>query len=83
MPAPLEVTLYGKPNCGLCDHAEAALARIGKRIPLRVLKVNIDADEALQARYFLAIPVVAVGDVEIARAPISERELERELRSFG
>jgi hypothetical protein len=42
--------------------------------------VDIDSDETLQARYFLEIPVVAIGEDEIARAPISERALEAELR---
>ena len=64
----MEVTLYRKPGCGLCDQAEAMLARIAKRIPLRVMLVDIDSDPAVQARYFLEIPVIVVGEEEIARA---------------
>jgi hypothetical protein len=56
------------------------LVRIGKRIPLRIETADIDADPALQERYFLEIPVVAVGGEEVARAPIGERALEAELR---
>ena len=70
MPAPLEVTLYRKDGCGLCDQAETMLASIAKRIPLRVTSVNIDSDATLQARYFLEIPVIATGDEEIARADV-------------
>ena len=58
MAALLEVTLYGKAGCGLCDEAAAMLARIGRKLPLRVKTVDIDADPDLQARYFLEIPVV-------------------------
>lgn len=72
---PLRVTLFRKRGCGLCDQAEAMLARISKKTPLHVTTVDIDSDEALQKRYFLEIPVVAVGEDEVARAPISERAL--------
>lgn len=81
MPAQLEITLYRKEGCGLCDQAETMLAHIARRIPLRVSLIDIDSDPALQERYFLEIPVVAIGDHEIARAPISERTLEAALRA--
>lgn len=57
------------------------LARIEKRLPLRVTAIDIDSDQDLQARYFLEIPVVAVAGVEVARAPLSERALEAALRA--
>lgn len=72
---PLRVTLFRKQGCGLCDQAEAMLARISKKTPLHVTSVDIDSDETLQKRYFLEIPVVVVGENEVARAPISERTL--------
>jgi len=80
MPAPLEVILYRKQGCGLCDQAEAVLARIAKRVRLRVVRVDIDEHPELQERYFLEIPVIMVEGEEVARAPISERPLEASLR---
>jgi hypothetical protein len=80
--SPLAVTLYRKAGCGLCDEAEAILARIGRRLPLTVNCVDIDSDAALQAQYFLEIPVIAVAGVEVARAPITERTLEARLREL-
>ena len=80
MASPLEVTLYRKPGCGLCDEAEAMLARIASHIRLRITAIDIDSDPELQARYFLEIPVIAIGAEDIARAPLSERALEAELR---
>lgn len=82
MPEPLAVTLYRKQGCGLCDQAEAALARISRRLPLTVTTVDIDSDEALQRRYFLEIPVITVAGEEIARAPISERTLRARLEDL-
>lgn len=80
---PIEVTLYRKPGCGLCDQAEAMLARIGQRLPIAVSLVDIDSDPVLQARYFLEIPVVAVGGAEVARAPIREGALEDRLTALA
>lgn len=80
MPAALQVTLYRKNACGLCDQAEAMLARIGRRVPLRVELVDIDSDPELQAKYFLEVPVVVAGTVEVGHAPLSERPLEAALR---
>ena len=79
----LEVTVYRKPGCGLCDQAEATLARISKRLPLKVVLVDIESDGELQARYGMHIPVVTVGDTEVARAPLSEGSLELSLRALA
>lgn len=79
----LQVTLLRKQDCGLCDHAMAALSRISHRVPMTVEHVDIDEDEELQRRYFLEIPVVLVDGEEVARAPIRERELEGVLRGLA
>jgi glutaredoxin len=81
MPAPLPVTLYRRDDCGLCDEAEAMLARIARRRPLAVTLVDIESDDGLLRRYMLEIPVVAIGGREIARAPLYERALEDALRA--
>lgn len=73
---PIGVVVYGRPGCHLCDEALAALARIGRRIPLTVTSVNIDEDDELQRRYMFEIPVVVAAGQEVGRAPISEGALE-------
>lgn len=80
--APLNVTLYGRAGCHLCDEAAAMLVRIGKRIPLVVTPVDIESDDALLQRYMFEIPVICVDGAEIARAPISEVALEAALRAL-
>jgi hypothetical protein len=57
------------------------LARISKRVPMHLTRIDIDSSPELQARYFLEIPVLAIGTEEIARAPLSERTLEAALRA--
>ena len=82
MPRPLAVTLYRAKGCGLCDRAEALLARLARELPIAVSAVDIASDPALEARYFLEIPVIEAGGRIIARAPIAEAALRAELETL-
>jgi 4a-hydroxytetrahydrobiopterin dehydratase len=61
----VEVTMYSRPDCPLCDKAKAAIRASGADVVLR--EVNIDDDPALRRRYTDDVPVVVVGDVELFR----------------
>ena len=74
------VTLYGRPGCHLCEDARRHLDSLAARLSFDVAEVNIETDDRLLERYVFAIPVVAVGEREIARAPISVLALEDTLR---
>jgi hypothetical protein len=67
------VTLYGRPGCHLCDEAREEILALREELPPFLLcEVDIDADEALHARYLERIPVVIVdGEVvsELAFEP--------------
>jgi Glutaredoxin-like domain (DUF836) len=65
------LTIYRRPGCHLCDEARQLLqaelegrASRGEPVP-RVREVDIDGDEALHDRYYLRIPVLAMGNDEI------------------
>ena len=66
----LALTLYGKPGCHLCEEARALLGRLQGRYPHHLAEVDIEADAALLARYGERIPVLVVGEREIA-APLA------------
>jgi Glutaredoxin-like domain (DUF836) len=53
------VRLYARPDCHLCDEARAGLERLrAEGLDFELDEVNIDADDALHARYLERIPVV-------------------------
>ena len=67
------LTLYGRPDCHLCDEARDAIVALreeGLRFELR--EVDIETDDALLRAYLERIPVVAV-DGEV----VSELALDR------
>ena len=57
-----EVTLYGRPDCHLCEEArlmiEGLIDGSGGRFELR--EVNIEGDDELHRSYLERIPVVVV-----------------------
>ena len=52
-------------------------------LPLELVVRNIEEDEALLRRYALEIPVLVLGDAEVARHRISEAELRSRLSELG
>ena len=80
MSAPEPVTLYTRADCHLCDQARALLDALAEDLGFAVEAVDIDGDAELRARYGEAVPVIACGGEEIARAPIRAAALEARLR---
>jgi len=74
----LNVTLYERPNCKLCDEVRDLLAGLQKKFPHRLAEVDIDSDPVLQKAYFDQIPVIEVGPYKL-KAPITRQALEMTL----
>ncbi len=73
---PAVVTLYRRPACGLCDEAERLLGPLMAGLGASLRTVDISASADLLDRFGLAIPVVEVDGVEVARAPLRRSALE-------
>lgn len=69
------VTLYRRQHCGLCDDALFELRALSGEMQFTIVERDIDEDAGLRARYDEIIPVIAVGDIDIAHAPIDPGEL--------
>ena len=54
------VTIYGKPECCLCDEALEALEAVRQQIPFELDKRDISGDADLIELYSLDIPVILV-----------------------
>ena len=74
----LNVTLYERPECQLCDEVRELLTDLQKNFPHRLAEVDIDSDPQLLKAYFDQIPVVEVGPYKL-KAPISRQALEMTL----
>lgn len=79
--SPLPVRLYERAGCHLCDETHRALRRIGLDRPLEIHRIDVDADDVLQRRYTLRVPVIAVGPDELDAAGLADGVLRRWLES--
>lgn len=71
----MNVTLYTREDCGLCEETEHLLRRAHKLIRFDLERVYIDNDEKLRELYGGRVPVVTVDGKEVASAPVDEASL--------
>jgi len=71
----IEVTLYTRKDCHLCELAKQYLEELQSSIPHHLTIVDIDTDSKLKKLYGLNLPVVKVGPYKLT-APIEKRDLE-------
>jgi len=71
----VNVTLYTRAGCHLCEQAEADLKSLQEVVPHKLVLIDIDSDPALQSVYALEIPVVEVGPYRL-KAPFTRQELQ-------
>jgi glutaredoxin len=79
----MEVTVYGRPGCHLCDDALALLERIRADAPFEMRTVNIEDDDALLRAYLERIPVVAVDGEDVYDYYVDEADLRARLARVG
>jgi thiol-disulfide isomerase/thioredoxin len=81
--ATLRLVLYGRPWCHLCDEMADALAPIAARHGAEVVKIDVETDAALEARYGTRIPVLVHGERELCEHRLDEEAVGRYLASQG
>jgi len=72
--APLNVTLYTRADCGLCDEVRSHLIELQRDLPHKLAEVDIDADPLLRKKYHDQVPVVEIGPYTL-HAPITMQQL--------
>ena len=78
---PLEVRLYTRPGCHLCDEAKLQMAPLLAEFGARLREVNIDADPQLRELYDLDVPVIFVADRKVAKHRIDPAQFRRQLEA--
>jgi glutaredoxin len=76
---PLEVTLYTRPGCHLCEEAKAQIAPLLNRAGARLREVNIDEDAELRERYNVDVPVIFLGARKVAKHRVDLEQFRRQL----
>ncbi len=74
----LNVTLYTRKECTLCDQVKADLNELQSKYPHRLVEVDIESETVLLAKFGLEIPVVEVGPYTL-KSPITRQKLQMTL----
>jgi glutaredoxin len=76
----LDVTLYSRPGCHLCEAAKAAIEPLLAEFGAALREINIDGDAVLTERYGWDIPVLFIGTRKAAKHRINVKQLRRHLQ---
>jgi hypothetical protein len=76
---PPRLTLLGKPDCHLCHEMRALVLRVLAARGGALIERDVREDPELERRYRHEIPVLLLGDRELARHRITEAELVEQL----
>jgi len=76
----LDVTLYSRPGCHLCEAAKAAIDPLLAEFSAPLREVNIDLDPVLVERYGWDIPVIFIGSRKAAKHKVNVKQLRRQLQ---
>lgn len=76
----IEVTIYSKPGCHLCDETKAVLLKVQREEPFVLREINIEEDAEAWEAFKEEIPVILIGGRKAFKYHVSERELLQRLR---
>lgn len=76
---PIEVTLYTRAGCHLCDEAKLQIAPLLREFRATLREVDIDSDPALREQYTSDVPVIFIGARKAAKHRVDLQQFRRQL----
>lgn len=80
--APVRLTLYTRAGCHLCDEMAAAVAAALAAGTYVLEEVDVDAERALQDRYGLVLPVLAIEGEDAFETRLDPAALRRRVEGL-
>lgn len=75
----VEILIYGRKGCHLCDEAERDIREETAGYPVRISKVDVDVDAALRRSFGDQVPVVMIDGRKAFKLRVDRRRLRRHL----
>jgi VanZ family protein len=79
--APIEIQLFGREGCHLCEEAELLVRQVAARYPVHLKKIDVDGDAELRRRYGDQVPVVTIDGRKLFKFRVDPGRLRRVLDS--
>lgn len=75
----IEIVLYSKTDCHLCDEMKAVVLDVRREIPFALEIVQIESDPALAATYGSQVPVLVIDGRRAFKYRVDAPALRRRL----
>jgi len=76
---PLDLTLYTRIGCHLCEEMKAALQPLLREFGAQLGEVDVDQDDELRAMYGNDVPVLFLGARKVAKHRLDPAQLRKQL----
>ena len=76
----IQIEVYSRPGCQLCDDAETVIERVQGRFNFALRIINIETDPELEKAYGEQIPVVFINGNKAFKYRVDEVELEEKVK---
>ena len=80
MSSPVDVEVYSRPGCHLCDEAKEVIERVRRRVVFDIRVINIETDPELEKKYGEQIPVVFINGNKAFKYHVDEAEFEKKVK---
>lgn len=75
----MELTLYTREGCHLCEEMKSQLAPLLEEYGLALKEVDVDAEPELAARFGEEVPVLFLDGRKVAKYRLDVKQLRRQL----
>jgi hypothetical protein len=76
----IEIVLYERPGCCLCEEMHAVVASLVSEFPLEVACIDVSQDPVLEARFGAEVPVMFVAGRKAFKYRVTAQSLRERLR---
>ena len=77
----MQLRIYSKPDCHLCDEAKAVLLKVAQEFDVSIEEINIEKDPDAYQKFRYDIPVIFLDDVKLFKHRVDADQLRRALRT--
>jgi len=79
----IEIELFARPGCRLCDEAKEVLRSVQTTVPFHLIETNLREGTETETKYGIDIPVIHVNGLFFARHSVSAEALLTYLRGIS
>jgi glutaredoxin len=76
----VQVQIYSRPGCHLCDVAKETIDRVQRRFTFGLEVIDIETDPELEKAYGEQIPVVFINGIKAFKYHVDEAEFEKRIK---